>query len=176
VTWWRRGGVAAAYGLLLLLAVAVEGAWAWRLGWGGGAADPVLLLVLAASLRRGPEVGALAGFAGGLLQDLAGGGPLGMVALSKSVVGLAAGTLARTLALEGAWAPAALAAAASVGAKLVELGLAWLAGDAPLWLPWLAGTAATASYNALLAPIVFAGLRRVRRWLGPATPGGVPEA
>ena len=174
---WSRVGTVAAYSSALLLAAVVEGAWAWRLSWGGGAADPVLVVVLVASLRRGPEAGALVGFAGGFLQDLAGGGPLGMVALSKAAVGLGAGTLGRTLALEGPWAPAALAAAASVGGELVELALAGLAGDpTPAWAPWVRGVVVTACDNAVLAALVFAGVRRARRWLGSPRPGGVPEA
>ena len=174
---WKVAGAAAAYAFALLLATVVEGAWAWRLSWGGGAPDPVLLVVLATSLRKGPELGAVVGFAGGFFQDLAGGGPLGMVALSKAAVGMAAGTLGQALALEGSWAAAALAASASVAAKLLELALAWLVGDlTPAWAPWVRGVAVTACDNALLAALVFAGVRRARRWLGSPRPGGVPEA
>ena len=57
------------------------------------APDIPLLVVLLLALRRGPEFGALAGFATGLLQDAAGGGLIGVQALTKSVVGFAIGSL-----------------------------------------------------------------------------------
>jgi len=55
---------------------------------------PVVLVVLLA-LARGPEVGCLLGFALGLGQDALVAGPLGLHALSKSVVGFVAGELPR---------------------------------------------------------------------------------
>ena len=55
---------------------------------------PVVLVVLLA-LRRGPEVGCVMGFALGVAQDVLGGGPLGLHALSKSIVGFVAGDLPR---------------------------------------------------------------------------------
>ncbi|HEV8307909.1 MAG TPA: rod shape-determining protein MreD [Methylomirabilota bacterium] len=55
---------------------------------------PVILVVLLA-LRRGPEVGCVTGFALGLAQDAVAGGPLGLHALSKAIVGFVAGDLPR---------------------------------------------------------------------------------
>lgn len=57
---------------------------------------PFVLTVLL-GLRRGPEVGCLAGFVLGLLQDMAAGGPLGAQALTKAVSGFAVGLLGRRL-------------------------------------------------------------------------------
>jgi rod shape-determining protein MreD len=57
------------------------------------APDIPLLVLLLLALRRGPEFGALAGFAAGLLQDAAGGGLIGVQALTKSIVGFAIGSL-----------------------------------------------------------------------------------
>src|SRR2546425_10866737 len=47
---------------------------------------PVVLVVLLA-IRRGPEAGCLVGFALGLVADVLAGGPLGLHALSKALVG-----------------------------------------------------------------------------------------
>jgi rod shape-determining protein MreD len=55
--------------------------------------DIPFILVVLLGLRRGPEVGCLAGFVLGLLQDTAGGGFLGAQALTKGVVGFAVGLL-----------------------------------------------------------------------------------
>ena len=64
-------------------------------GVGGVVPDvPVVLTVLLA-LRYGPEAGCLTGFALGLAQDAVAGGPLGLHALSKALIGFAAGDLPR---------------------------------------------------------------------------------
>src|SRR5947209_8853110 len=55
--------------------------------------DLPLIMVSLLALRRGPEFGCLAGFAAGLLQDAAGGGLIGVQALTKALAGFAVGTL-----------------------------------------------------------------------------------
>ena len=61
---------------------------------GDVAPDLPLILVVLLALRRGPEFGCIAGFAAGLLQDAAGGGLIGVQALTKGLVGFAVGALA----------------------------------------------------------------------------------
>jgi rod shape-determining protein MreD len=61
--------------------------------------DIPLIIVGLLALRRGPEVGCLAGLAAGLLQDSAGGGLLGVQALTKAVIGFALGVLGQRLAV-----------------------------------------------------------------------------
>jgi rod shape-determining protein MreD len=64
-------------------------------GVGGVVPDvPVVLTVLLA-LRYGPEAGCLTGFALGLAQDAVAGGPLGLNALTKALIGFVAGDLPR---------------------------------------------------------------------------------
>ncbi|MBI4590508.1 MAG: rod shape-determining protein MreD [Candidatus Rokubacteria bacterium] len=64
---------------------------------GGVAPDIPLLLTVLLGLRRGPEVGCLFGFAAGLIQDAAGGGVVGAQALTKGLVGFAAGLMGERL-------------------------------------------------------------------------------
>ena len=54
---------------------------------GNVAPDIPLIMVVLVALRRGPELGCLAGFGTGLLQDAAGGGLIGVQALTKAVIG-----------------------------------------------------------------------------------------
>lgn len=61
---------------------------------GDVAPDLPLIVVVLLALRRGPELGCVAGFAMGLLQDAAGGGLIGVQALTKALVGFAVGALA----------------------------------------------------------------------------------
>jgi len=57
------------------------------------APDIPLIVVVLLALRRGPEFGCLGGFVAGLLQDAAGGGLIGVQALTKAVIGFAIGSL-----------------------------------------------------------------------------------
>ncbi|MFQ5828651.1 MAG: rod shape-determining protein MreD [Candidatus Methylomirabilia bacterium] len=59
--------------------------------------DVVLVLIVLLGLRKGPEVGCLAGFVAGLLQDVTGGGFVGAQALTKSLVGFVVGLLGTRL-------------------------------------------------------------------------------
>ena len=58
-----------------------------------GTAAPDLPLIVTAllALRRGPEVACVVGFAAGLVQDLAGGGLVGVQALTKALAGFGLG-------------------------------------------------------------------------------------
>lgn len=69
------------------------------LGIGGVTPDIPLIVVVLLALRRGPEFGCAAGFAAGLLQDAAGGGLLGVQALTKAVIGFAIGAAGSRLSV-----------------------------------------------------------------------------
>jgi rod shape-determining protein MreD len=60
---------------------------------GDVAPDLPLIVVVLLALRRGPEFGCVAGFAAGLLQDAAGGGLIGVQALTKALVGFGVGAM-----------------------------------------------------------------------------------
>ena len=64
---------------------------------GGVAPDIPLILTVFLGLARGPEVGCLSGFAVGLLQDVAAGGFVVAQALTKALVGFAAGLASERL-------------------------------------------------------------------------------
>lgn len=61
--------------------------------------DLPLIIVVLLALRRGPEFGALAGFAAGLIQDAAGGGLIGVQALTKALIGFAIGAVGSRLSV-----------------------------------------------------------------------------
>jgi len=61
--------------------------------------DLPLVLTVLLGLRRGPELGCLAGFVAGLLQDVTGGGLVGVQALTKALVGFGVGFLGGRLAV-----------------------------------------------------------------------------
>jgi rod shape-determining protein MreD len=55
--------------------------------------DIPLIMVILLALRRGPELGCLAGFVTGVLQDAAAGGLIGAQALTKALVGFGLGQI-----------------------------------------------------------------------------------
>jgi rod shape-determining protein MreD len=59
--------------------------------------DIPLVVVVLLSLRRGPEFGCLAGFVAGLVQDAAGGGFIGVQAMTKALAGFAIGAASTRL-------------------------------------------------------------------------------
>lgn len=59
--------------------------------------DIPLILVVFLGLYRGPEVACLSGFAVGLIQDVTGGGLIGVQALTKALAGFGLGLLGRRL-------------------------------------------------------------------------------
>jgi rod shape-determining protein MreD len=60
---------------------------------GGITPDLPLILTVLVALRRGPEVGCVVGFCAGFLQDVTGGGLIGVQALTKALAGFAMGLL-----------------------------------------------------------------------------------
>jgi rod shape-determining protein MreD len=64
-------------------------------GVGGVVLDLPIVLVVLLGLHRGANAACLTGFALGLLQDVVAGGPLGLQALSKAIVGFVAGEVPR---------------------------------------------------------------------------------
>jgi rod shape-determining protein MreD len=61
------------------------------------APDIPLIVVVLLALRRGSEFGCAAGFAAGLLQDVAAGGLIGVQALTKALVGFGLGAAGHRL-------------------------------------------------------------------------------
>jgi rod shape-determining protein MreD len=59
--------------------------------------DIPLIMVVLVALRRGPEFGCVAGFAAGLLQDVASGGLIGAQALTKALIGFGIGAAGHRL-------------------------------------------------------------------------------
>jgi rod shape-determining protein MreD len=136
-------------------------------GIGGIVPDvPVVLTVLLA-LRYGAEAGCLTGFALGLAQDAVAGGPLGLHALSKAVVGFIAGDVPRWGLVTRPIVPVALAMLATIGDGLVRFALLQLFHyPAPLGEIFTRVIVPQAGYNGILAAAALAlpaGRRMPRR-------------
>lgn len=112
-----RAGAAA---VLVVVAVVLQVSALPRIAVGGVVGDLALLVTVGCALSRGPEFGALTGFAGGLLLDLAppADHTAGRWALALALSGYLAG-LARREAPAGPWQLALTVVLATVSAQLV---------------------------------------------------------
>jgi rod shape-determining protein MreD len=117
---------------------------------------PVVLTVLLA-LRYGAESGCLTGAALGLAQDAMVGGPLGLHAVSKGLVGFVAGDLPRWLVVARPIVPVALAVLATIVDGLTRYALLQLFHyPAPLGELFTRVIVPQAGYNGILAAAALA--------------------
>jgi rod shape-determining protein MreD len=122
------------------------------LGVGGVVPDVPIVLAVLLGLRYGAEAGCVAGFALGLAQDVLGGGPLGLHALSKGLVGFVAGDLPRWILVSRPIVPVGLAILATVADGLVRFGVLQLFHyPAPLGELLARVIVPQAGYNGVLA-------------------------
>ena len=144
-------------GVVVLLQTTVLGIVAVR----GVTPDLLLILLVFLALRRGSMSGQIAGFAGGLLEDLVSLAPLGFHALVRTLVGFSSGTLHGLIRTSAIAVPVLIFGASVVkGMASAFLGLVF---DIHPDLHLLEGRFwIEAAYSAVLAPFLFALLGRVR--------------
>ena len=144
-------------GVVVLLQTTVLGIVAVH----GVTPDLLLILLVFLALRRGSMSGQIAGFAGGLLEDLVSLAPLGFHALVRTVVGFSSGMLHGLIRTSAIAVPVLILGASVVkGLASAFLGLVF---DIHPDLHLLEGRFwIEAAYSAVLAPFLFALLGRVR--------------
>lgn len=153
--------------LLLVAAVALQSTVFSALTIMGVVPQLVLVVVVSLAFLEGEEVGAIAGFCGGLLVDLLSpGATVGLSSFTYALVAYGVGRAAYYAVPGSLVAPVALVALASVAAEAlyavssVVLGRPWVSfGDS------LRIGAAVVLYNTLLAPFAFPLVRRIVRRL-----------
>ncbi|MDR5694050.1 MAG: rod shape-determining protein MreD [Armatimonadota bacterium] len=148
--------------LVILVTTIVQTTWLMHIAIMGVVLDPVLPLVMAIGLLRGPEEGALFGLAGGLAQDLFGGTSLGLMGMAKLSLGYLSGFLRAGLYLES---PLPVLVVTGLGTFLHEAiwtSLAALTGQFQvLFLQWIEKALLQALYNAPFGPLFLALLRGI---------------
>lgn len=95
----------------------------------GGTADVLLVTLVCIALLRGSVTGAIAGFAGGLLVDVATLGTLGVTALLLTVAGYWAGRYGETTGRGRAHAVPLAVAVITILYAFAGLGLYYMLGD-----------------------------------------------
>jgi rod shape-determining protein MreD len=134
----------------------------------GGTADVLLVVVVAIALLRGSITGAVAGFAGGLLVDVATLGTLGVNALLLAVAGYWAGRYGETTGRDRAHAPVLAVGAITIGVGLAGYLLHFMLGDdVSARLALVTALVPALVLNLLLCVPVYAACRAL---VGPASP------
>jgi rod shape-determining protein MreD len=144
----------------------VQGTLVPVVGVAGVVPDVPMVLALLLALRYGSEAGCLAGFALGLAQDTLAGGPLGLHALSKALIGFVAGDLPRWVLVARPLVPVGLAVVATVVDGLARFALLQLFHyPAPLGELLARVIVPQAGYNGLLvaAALAWPALRAAPR-------------
>jgi rod shape-determining protein MreD len=147
--------------LVLLVFLVVELTVLDRLRIFGAGPDIMLLLAVVAGIVGGPRVGALLGFAAGIILDLFLETPMGLSALVFCIVGYAVGNIQGGVLRAAWWIPIVTTFVASVAGVLAYALVATVVGQPQLVTPHLFVIAAVVGlFNALVAPIAL----RVVRW------------
>lgn len=150
------------YGGLLVVAGLVQAAWLARVEISGAILDPLLPIAVAVGVLRGAESGAAVGLAGGLLQDLLSGGPLGLNGLIKLVVGFASGLFERSIYIENPLLPAVATFAGTLLSELLLLVVGQVIGlGARPSLDAVPRALVQAAMNSAVAPFLFRGVKRI---------------
>lgn len=112
-----RIGLAA---LFLMIAVTLQTSVLTNIAVAGVTCDLTLIVVIALALSRGPEWGAIAGFAGGLLMDIAppADHTAGRWALSLAIAGYVAGLIRRQRTSTGPVGPLGVALTVVLGTAI----------------------------------------------------------
>jgi rod shape-determining protein MreD len=126
--------------------------------------DLGLVLAVAVAYRAGPEAGAFTGFASGLLYDLFLETPLALSALSYALTGYVIGLVVAGMMRAPRWIAPVLGAAGGLLGGLCFIGIGGLVGVPGMWTGHaLFVVLVSAAYDAVLAPFVFALVRRISR-------------
>jgi rod shape-determining protein MreD len=166
------GGILAEVGLarvaavaaVMVVALALQSTLLARLTVLGVIPQLVLVVVVSLAYTDGERVGAVTGFAGGLLQDLLlpHQSILGLTALIYTFIGHAVGRLRQFAPADAVWTPVATVAASSAIAEFSYALLSIIMGKAWVSLAYTAKVAGlVVLYNTLLTPFVLPLVRRV---------------
>jgi rod shape-determining protein MreD len=116
-------------GALVFVAALLQVTLVASLDVAGGAADLLLLVLVAVALLRGSLTGAVAGFFGGLLVDVTTLDTLGVSALLYALIGYWTGRYGETTGRDRGHAPLVAVLVATVGVAYGGYGLHFLIGD-----------------------------------------------
>ena len=127
----------------------------------GARPELMFLLTIAFGVLEGPASGAITGFAGGMAQDFFLNQPKGITALTLVLVGYAIGMLRQYIVSPSPVLPVFLVAVGTFAGVLFYGVVTFLLGQLDTsWVYLFRVATLSATYNAILTPLVFPILRR----------------
>lgn len=124
--------------------------------------DIILIVVVILAVTKGPVVGSVSGFVGGLIKDLILLQTLGLDALSKTLVGYFVGRISETIGFSIVLGISAVFLGSFSG-ELIRLILSYLLGlgEEPFLRTLLQTIVPFSIYNALLFPLIYIFVIRI---------------
>ena len=157
-------GRAIAVGAILVVAIALQSTLLTRLTFLGVIPQLIVVVVVSLGWSDGERVGAVAGFAGGLLQDLLllPQSVDGLYALVYTLVGFGVGYFRQFSPSDSVWMPVFATAVASAVAEFGYALLSILLGQRWIGLGFTAKLAGlVVLYNTLLSPFIYPLVNRI---------------
>ena len=150
--------------LLLVLAVVIHTAVLAQLRVDGVAPDLMLLVAIGGGIAAGPSGGAVVGFMAGFVIDLFLQTPLGLSALTFSLVGYAVGNVQAGVLRASWWIPLVTVLVASVAGDVGYAAVGTVVGQAQMMTSRLLVIAPlVGAFNVALAPFVLPAVRWAAR-------------
>jgi rod shape-determining protein MreD len=147
----------------LVLCILLQSTILGRVAIRGVRPDLAMLVLVFVSIRRGPRVGQVSGFASGFLEDLMNVSPLGFHSLLRTVIGYVFGLLSGNVFIDPFLMPIILAVVATIFKGILSGIISSLFGigssgfitfTGRLWIE--------VGYNGIVAPFLFALLNLFR--------------
>ena len=163
---WKR---ALLLGLLTITGLVIETSVLGEATLGGTKPQLLLVMTVALAMGEGPALGAGFGFVAGLATDLLTGLPVGLTAITYTIVGQAVGTIRAQVQTPSAWLPAGMEFTATLGGVLLYGGISLLLGQESVGgRALLVHALFAACYSALLTPFIYPIVRGMGSRLRPA--------
>jgi rod shape-determining protein MreD len=147
---------------VVLTALVLQSTLFATINLGGSKPELVYLVTIILAFLEGPASGAMAGFAGGMMQDFLLNEPKGITALTLTLVGYTVGAIRQFITTPSPLFPVALVGTATIGGVLFNRLVAFLLGQLDVAAGEVVRVALLAGlYNAILTPILFPVIRRL---------------
>ena len=142
--------------------------------------DLALVIVALMAMRRGSMPGEIAGFASGLLADTISVGPLGLTAMTRTVVGYVVGRMEGVVAFDWLLLPTVVALAATalkaLSVTVLALAVPWISGIYGVGaLGFLRSFLIESAFNGVAAPALYV-LLSLLPWMRERSPRQPPSA
>jgi rod shape-determining protein MreD len=164
---WKRTFL---LGLLVITGLVIETSVLGEATLVGAKPQVLLVITVALAMGEGPGLGAGFGFTAGLASDLLTGLPVGLTAITYTIVGYAVGAIRAQIQTPTAWFPATMEFTATFAAAILYGGVSLLVGQVSVTgTSFVLNAVFAACYSALLTPFLYPVVRGLGSRLRPAS-------